>query len=61
MALIYREIFMVRSRISGCLAILIGMLLLCQWTSAALAEGPYAEISRDPREIQAYMGSGHHA
>ncbi|MBM3535028.1 MAG: ABC transporter ATP-binding protein [Alphaproteobacteria bacterium] len=26
-----------------------------------LAEGPYAEVSRDPRVIQAYMGSGHHA
>ena len=44
MALIYREIFMVRRRVSGCLAILIGMLLLCQWTSAALAEGPYADV-----------------
>jgi branched-chain amino acid transport system ATP-binding protein len=26
-----------------------------------LAEGAYAEVSRDPRVIQAYMGSGHHA
>ncbi|MBM3548150.1 MAG: ABC transporter ATP-binding protein [Alphaproteobacteria bacterium] len=26
-----------------------------------LAEGPYAEVSRDQRVIQAYMGSGHHA
>jgi branched-chain amino acid transport system ATP-binding protein len=26
-----------------------------------LAEGVYAEVSRDPRVIQAYMGTGHHA
>jgi len=25
-----------------------------------LAEGPYDEVSRDPRVVQAYMGSGHH-
>ena len=24
-----------------------------------LAEGPYAEVSRDPRVVEAYVGTGH--
>ena len=26
---------------------------------AVLAEGPYAQVSADPRVLEAYMGTGH--